>query len=152
MESIQYWVIRVIMYLTSSLFLSLKRITFGNGMRAIEQSAQLRMITFVPHHLLLLANEAAAGRLRSLICRAHFLRDGVSLFQATVSNHPRNPNSGHGECKRRTVVFPRCQLRTANLGLSWERFLGASDFVRWNRLGLCSCNCRVKRCVIDVCF
>jgi hypothetical protein len=30
--------------------------------------------------------------------------------------------------------------------------LGASYFVRWNTLGLCSCNCRVKRCVIAVCF
>jgi hypothetical protein len=29
--------------------------------------------------------------------------------------------------------------------------LGASYFVPWNRLGLCSCNCRVKRCVIAVC-
>jgi hypothetical protein len=29
---------------------------------------------------------------------------------------------------------------------------GASYFVHWNRLGLCSCNCRVKRCVIAVCF
>jgi hypothetical protein len=49
------------------------------------------MPTFVPHDLLLLPKEAWAGRRRSVICRAHFSRDSVSLFQATVSNHPRPP-------------------------------------------------------------
>jgi hypothetical protein len=47
------------------------------------------MPNFVPHDLLLLPKEAATGRRRSQICRAHFSRDGVSLFQATVSNRPR---------------------------------------------------------------
>jgi hypothetical protein len=88
-------------------------------MRAVGPRAQLQMPTFVPHDLLLLAKEAAAGRHLSLICRAHFSRYGVSLFQATVSNRPRPPNSGHGECKRRTVVFLRCQLRSGTLGLSY---------------------------------
>jgi hypothetical protein len=105
----------VITYLSSSLFLSLNGNNYGDGMLAVGQSAQMRMPTFVPHHLLLLAKEAAAGRRRSLICRAHFSRDGVFLFQATVSNRPRPPNSRHCECKRQTVVFPRCQLRTGSL-------------------------------------
>jgi hypothetical protein len=119
MDSIQDWVIRVIMYLSFSLFSSSKRINYGNGMHAVGQRAELRMPTFVSHHLLLLANEAASGRHRSLTCRAHILRDGVSFFQATVLNRPRPPNLGHGECKRRTVVFLGCQLRTGTLGLSY---------------------------------
>jgi hypothetical protein len=77
------------------------------------------MPTFVPHYLLLLAKEAAAGWRLSLICQAHFSRDGVSLFQATVSNRPRLPNLGHGQNKRQTIVFSRCQLLTGTLGLSY---------------------------------
>jgi hypothetical protein len=131
MDSIQDWVICVITYLSSSLFLSSNRVNYWNGTLAVVQRAQLQMPTFVPHHLLLLAKEAAAGRRRSLICRAHFSRDGVSLFQATVSNRPRPPNSGHGECKRQTVVFPRCQLRTGTLGLTYPKKKTNRD---WERL------------------
>jgi hypothetical protein len=85
-------------------------------MRAVGWSATLRVPTFVPHHLLLLlTKEDAAGRRRSLIYRLHFSRDGVSLFQATVSDRPRPPDLGHCEMHRKTVVFSRCQLRTGTL-------------------------------------
>jgi hypothetical protein len=86
-------------------------------MRAVGWSATLPVPTFVLHHLLLLTKEAAAGWRHSLICRAHFSRDGVSLFQATVSDRPRPPDSRHCEMQRKTVVFPRCQLRTGTLDL-----------------------------------
>jgi hypothetical protein len=86
-------------------------------MRAVRWSATLRVPTFILHHLLLLIKEAAAGRRRSLICRPHFSRDGVSLFQATVSDRPRPPDLRHCEMQRKTVVFPRCQLRTSTLDL-----------------------------------
>jgi hypothetical protein len=45
---------------------------------------------------------------------AHFSRDGVSLFQATVSNQPDPLIPGHCEMQAETVVFMKCQLRTVH--------------------------------------
>jgi hypothetical protein len=65
---------------------------------------------------LLITKRVAAGRRSSPLSNlpVHFSRDGVSLFQATVSNRPEPPNPGHCEMQRRTVVFPKCQLRTVH--------------------------------------
>ena len=110
-----------------------------------------------PPPLLLTKELLAAGRrLRPLSnLPAHFSRDGVSLFQATVSNRPEPPIPGHCEMQpkplfSRGVSYVLC---TPLIPYLWDKTnRNLERLISYLETGLDSAACRVKRCVIAVCF